>query len=383
MKILIALSSLHSGGAERVACTLADAWSARGDEVIMLATFSERGSCFYRISETVRVIYLADLTPTKKRSLLNRVQRLSAYRWLLKEERPDVIVSFLPGVNVASVLASRGLGIPVIAGECTDPMAWNMPASEMLVYRLAYRHAEMLTVQTQAVADKIPMVFPRLKHLEVVPNPIPAPLQHFARPDLSASKRKRLIAMGRLSEEKQFALLIDVFCSVAAEWPDWDLAIFGEGGLREALERQIAGSRFSGRITLGGATSTPWDEMARSHAFVMTSRIEGFPNALLEAMAIGLPCAVFDCPSGPREITRDGTDALLVPLNDRTALADALRGLMSDDAMREELGSKARASVASRFSLQVVLDQYDRLFCKVGVRMMAAAGREDPMGMHA
>jgi GalNAc-alpha-(1->4)-GalNAc-alpha-(1->3)-diNAcBac-PP-undecaprenol alpha-1,4-N-acetyl-D-galactosaminyltransferase len=384
MKIVIALSSLYSGGAERVACTLADAWASRGDEVIMLATFSEGGHCFYKLSEQVRIVYLADLTRTRKKSLLNRIQRLAAYRHLLAEQRPDVIVSFLPGVNVASIAASRGLGIPVIACERTDPLAWSMSAAAIQLYRLAYRHADMLTVQTQAVAEKIPTIFPRLKRLEVVPNPIPAALQSFTPCVAPVRKRKRLVAMGRLCAEKQFDLLIDVFSAIADAWPEWDLAIFGEGGMHDALARQIAAAGMAHRIVLAGTTDAPWQELANSDVFVMTSRIEGFPNALLEAMALGLPCAVFDCPSGPREITHDGADAMLVPLNDRSALAEALDKLMGSACLREELGRKAQHSVLGRFSLPTVIASWDRLFRDVGaVRAPGMSARKAHEEMHA
>jgi glycosyltransferase involved in cell wall biosynthesis len=379
MKILIALSSLHSGGAERVACTLADAWAARGDEVIMLATFSGGGRCFYKLSNEVRVIYLARLTRSRRKSLLNRIARLRAYRELLSEERPDVIVSFLPGVNAASIMVAYGLGIPVIACERTDPLAWGMSAWASRFYSLLYRRADMLTVQTEAVAEKIPAVFPRLQRLRVIPNPIPAPLQRYSPLRAPSRQRKRLVAMGRLSEEKQFGLLIEVFSSIAADWPQWDLVIFGEGRLGNELEGQIARAGLAGRASLGGTTSAPWYEMASSDVFVMTSNVEGFPNALLEAMALGMPCAVFDCPSGPREISSDGRDALLVPLNDRQALATALVTLMGNECLRAELGLRAKASVLERYSLPVVMERWDGLFREVGaLRQTVGLSRTTP-----
>jgi glycosyltransferase involved in cell wall biosynthesis len=365
MKILIALSSLHSGGAERVACTLADAWTARGDTVILLATFSGRGQCFYQLSENVRVVYLADLAGSRKKSFINQLQRLLAYRRLLQSERPDVIVSFLPGVNVASILASRGLGIPVIACERTDPVAWPMPVWKKQLYAQAYRHADMLTVQTDSVARRVPTIFPVLKNLQVVPNPIPASLQNYQPSRPPQQTRHRIIAMGRLCEEKQFSLLIEVFASLAESWPQWDLVIFGDGPLRGPLEDQLSQTGLRGRIKLAGPTTAPWHEMAQSDVFVMTSRIEGFPNALLEAMALSMPCAVFDCLSGPREITRDGIDALLIPLNDRERLGAALSQLMSDADFRLALGVRARASVVARYSLPAVVEVWDQLFEQV------------------
>lgn len=110
------------------------------------------------------------------------------------------------------------------------------------------------------------------------------------------------------------------------------------------------------------------EELARAGAFVLTSEYEGFPNALLEAMAVGLPCVTFDCPSGPREISMDGQVALLVPLNDEQALGHALEQLMSDAVLRQPLGSQARASVIEHFTLNEVLEQWDLLFEDVGVR---------------
>lgn len=382
MKILIALSSLYSGGAERVACTLAEAWTARGDEVILLATFSGKGSCFYPLPERVSVVYLADRVATRERSVRNRIHRLAAYRALLRQERPDVIVSFLPGVNVASVLASRGLGIPLIACERTDPAAWPMPLWKKRLYGLVYRQADMVTVQTESAAQRMPSVFPGLKSVRVLPNPVPAPVHDYAPNPGSRHApgiRRRLVAMGRLCEEKQFDLLIEVFAELAPRRREWDLVIYGEGPLRERLRAQAEAAGLSGRVVLAGATTAPWPELARSDVFVMTSRVEGFPNALLEAMALGLPCAVFDCRSGPREITRDGADALLVTQNDREGLAAALDHLMTDPVRRLTLGMQARASVLARYSLPAVLEGWDRLFNEVRTTESSRRTRQQEM----
>jgi glycosyltransferase involved in cell wall biosynthesis len=332
--------------------------------VSVVATFSGRGACFYIMSESVRVVYLADRVSSTKKSFANRLQRIAAFRRMLNAERPDVIVSFLPGVNVASVVCSFGLGIPVIACERTDPLVWPRAHYANWLVRLAYRHAAMLTVQTEAVAEKIPSAFPRLKRLQVVPNPIPKELQHYQHARRSGARR-RLVAVGRLAAEKQFDLLITVFSLLASQWAEWDLYIYGEGDLRDQLRRQIDNLNMTGRVVLAGSTTKPWEEMAQSDAFVMTSRIEGFPNALLEAMVLGLPCVVFDCPSGPREITRDGRDGVLVPLNDQEALALALTNVMSSEAFRVALGSRARESTLSRFNLTSVIGSWDRIFNEV------------------
>ena len=116
-----------------------------------------------------------------------------------------------------------------------------------------------------------------------------------------------------------------------------------------------------------GLTAEPWQVMADADAFVMASKHEGFPNSLLEAMSVGLPCAVFDCPSGPREITSNGKYAMLVKLDDQNGLITALEKIMSDESFGVELGNQARASILLRYSLSAVLDRWDQLFREVGV----------------
>jgi glycosyltransferase involved in cell wall biosynthesis len=366
---------MHSGGAERVAATLANAWVARGDEVTLVPTFSGRGSCFYNLSDKVNVVFLADLVRNKKKSLFNRIQRLFALRTIFSQQRPDVVISFLHGVNVATLVSSIGLSIPVIVCERTDPFVDPRSLFWKLAVRFSYPFADRLIVQTEAVRKKTLLAFPRLTQVRVVSNPLPENVQRIER-QLRVGQRRRLIAMGRLSEEKQFSLLISVFLAMASRWREWDLVIYGEGPLQRELEQQIVNTGLSGRVLLAGSTTTPWKELVQSDVFVMTSRFEGFPNALLEAMGLGLPCVVFDCPSGPREMTLDGQDAILVPPNDLTVLEQALETMMLDAGLRLALGNRARRSVLMRYSLARILERWDEIFAEIGARAGSSGGME-------
>lgn len=354
------------GGAERVASTLASAWTTRGDQVTVMPTFSGRGECFYELSPEVRLIYLADLVSSRVRTWANKLTRLRALRRFMSIERPDVIVSFLSNVNVAAVVASFGLGIPVIICERNDPVAASTSRWLQLACRCTYPFANILMVQTQAVAIKYVTSGWSLKRLMVIPNPVSEQLlsiQHYS----NVTTTKRLLGIGRLHEQKQFDVLIRVFASLAQRHANWSLRIVGEGSLRTALQQQITDLGLDARVELAGRSAMIGEELAKADIFALTSKHEGFPNVLLEAMTAGLPCVSFDCPSGPREISMDGKVALLVSLNDEQALELALERLMLDADLRQTLGSQARRSVIERYSLATVLKQWDALFAEVGI----------------
>lgn len=365
-KILLLISDMSAGGAERVASTLVNAWASRGDRVTLMPTFSERRECFYALSPNVCLVYLADLVSRTKRTWINQFARLRALRRFIAAEQPDVIVSFLTNVNVASIIASLGLGIPTVISERNDPMA--MPRSFLfkLICRWAYSLADALVVLTKAVAPQYASFGWALRRIRVIANPISEQMIKVQWQHILKDKRC-LLAIGRLVDQKQFNALIEIFARLARRYEGWTLRIFGEGPMRVALQKQIIELGLQGRVELRGITTAIEHEMMDADIFVMTSKFEGFPNALLEAMAMGLPCAVYDCPSGPREISEDGHVAMLVPLNDERAMELALEQLMSDVSLRESLGCQARESVLKRFTLRNILAQWDSLFREVGI----------------
>ncbi|MDB5758717.1 MAG: putative glycosyltransferase [Burkholderia sp.] len=363
MKILFLVSSLGSGGAERVATTLCNAWAARGDSVTLIPTYSGGGLPFYEMSGRVELVSLADVAGHGPKGMRSYARRLLTLRRLIVRRRPDVIVSFLPNVNVAAILSTAFTGIPLIVCERNDPSARSALDVWEIACKLIYRFADMLTVQTEAVAAKAAKIYPGVERLRVIPNPLP---DGIAGPKKALpGVRRTLLSLGRLADQKQVDKLIAGFAELAARFPEWDLHIYGDGPLRPTLLAQIERSGMQDRVFLRGKTGKPWQVMANADAYAMTSKHEGFPNALLEAMGIGLACVATDCPSGPREITCDGIDALLIPPDRHRELVDALACIMGDEKLREALGQKARESVAARFSLGAVMARWDRLFDEV------------------
>lgn len=356
-RILFLVSSMQGGGAERVAALLCNHWAAQGHHVMLMPTFSGRGECLYPLDERVRLEYLADRVVSRSRSMFNNLYRFIALRRVIAEIRPDVIVSFLPHVNVAAVLSAWRLRVPVVVSERTYPPAIQLGGSR----------ATGVVLQTQQALKWLEQCCPRARG-QVIPNPVVYPLP-FGKPVLEpasvvASTRRVVLAVGRLAEEKGFEQLLTAFGVLAPQYPEWELVILGEGLEREALEQQRERLGLNDRVHLPGRVGNLSDWYARADLYVMSSRFEGFPNTLVEAMAMGCPVIATDCESGPREIIRDGQNGLLVPVEDDNALAQALLNLMGNAQLRLLLSSAALA-VRERFSKQVIIRKWQTLIEEV------------------
>ena len=371
MKILFFVSSLNAGGAERVATTLANAWAKQGNEVVLVPTYLAQRTSFYQVDDDVTLTWLADVPGHAVSRKVPGLGKWVQIRTLIKATQPDVVVSFLTNVNVNVLIASMGMDVPVVVSERTNPV-YSQSAGKLLqlLRRLTYRRARFVVMQTQASVEPFKALVPGVRDVAVVPNPLPPSMpaprmtDDSALPIYQASdcSVKHIVAMGRLVATKQFDVLMDVFGQLASRHPQWCLTIWGDGPLRASLEQQIEKKGLTGRIVLAGRTSDPWQALSRADIFAMTSRVEGFPNVLMEAMALGLPCVALDCPSGPAELTRNGQDARLLPLQQPDALVDALDNLMRDASARRVLGRQAAASVRQRYGLDTILAQWEDVF---------------------
>jgi UDP-N-acetylglucosamine:LPS N-acetylglucosamine transferase len=172
MNIVLVVNSMGSGGAERVASTLANSWAERGDSVTLIVTFSGRGTCFYQISDKVRMVYLADRVARKGRNPTTYMARLIALRRLLRDSEANVIVSLLTEVNVAVIAAAFGLTIPVVACEHNDPSVDGRSMLWRLLARITYPRARVLTFLSERIAAPFRKRMPSRPHLVVIPNPV-------------------------------------------------------------------------------------------------------------------------------------------------------------------------------------------------------------------
>jgi glycosyltransferase involved in cell wall biosynthesis len=298
---------------------------------------------------------------------LVRVRRL---REAIQTSAPDVVISFMDRTNVVALLATARTSTPIIVTERNCPMMHRTGKAWAALRRWLYPRADCVVVQSRdslgyfssAVRDRA----------RVIPNPVFPPARE-AYVVAEPGRSRRLIAMGRLDDQKGFDLLIRAFSRIAGAHPDWFLEIWGEGARRPKLEHLATSLGLSDRIRLPGITQQPGARMAEADLFVLSSRYEGFPNVLCEAMASGLAPVAFDCPTGPRDIIRNGVDGVLVPPADVAALALAMSRLMSDEIGRRRLAARA-PDVAERFGIERIMGLWDDV---IGAVASDVAGRDE------
>ena len=355
-RLTLVISSLLGGGAERVLTILANGWVNRGTPVT-LVTLDDRAP-FYALDFRVarQPLAVAGISANSLAAIWNNLRRVRVLRLAIRASRPDAVVSFGDVTNVLTLLATRGLGIPVVVSERSDPALCPIGYVFGILRRRLYPRADAVVVQSEEARRFFSAAIQA--RTDVIPNPVlPAGALRNQNAEGDHS-RKTVIALGRLSKEKGFDLLIDAFARIAPQRPEWSLQIWGEGPDRPLLERMVEEKGLTGRIRLPGETRSPQEKLLRADLFALSSRFEGFPNALCEAMACGLPVLSVDCPSGPRQIVRDGVDGILVSPEDPNALAHGMRRLMDDAELRRRLASRA-PEVAERFGLDRVLGLWE------------------------
>jgi len=349
-RLTLVVPSLALGGAERVVARMANHWAARGDAVTVI-TLSAPVTDTYPLDPPVTRVAL-DLMRDSRGSIgafFNNWVRVRRLREAIRQSQPDTVISFTDRMNVVMLLACRSLSADTVVSERIDPSQQPLGRMWSWLRRRVYPRARALVVQTESVRQQMePLMCGRT--IYVISNAVDAPTGDWPARELRQSTGSlQLAAMGRLAPQKGFDLLIDAFARAAEDKPNWSLSILGEGPERRRLDEQIHERGLEGRVRLCGWVSDPTAVLRNCDAFVLSSRFEGFPNALLEAMALGLPSIALDCPSGPAEIIRNEVDGLLVPTGDVSALTAAIRRLLSDDQLRVRLGAEA-VRVVDRFS---------------------------------
>jgi GalNAc-alpha-(1->4)-GalNAc-alpha-(1->3)-diNAcBac-PP-undecaprenol alpha-1,4-N-acetyl-D-galactosaminyltransferase len=359
MRITLITSSLRAGGAERVLSLMGNYWAAQGWAVTLLTLNHAHERPFYELHPALSHTALGIAAPSSDplRALANNTRRLGVLRTAIHNSQPEAVISFMDRPNTLTLLAMVGTRLPILISERNDPHQRKLSTSWAMLRQLSYRRANRLIVQTRGALTYFPH---RLQQrATIIPNPVLLP-PGAEYPPPTRGAGKMLLAMGRLHEQKGFDQLLAAFARIAPHHPQWSLTIWGEGELRPQLEAQVMQWGLSERVRLPGTTKRPGQAMRQADLFVLSSRYEGFPNVLGEAMACGLPVVSFDCPSGPNELIREGIDGALVPPGDTVALARTLDRLMTSEGTRQRMAERA-PEVLERFAITKVMHTWETL----------------------
>lgn len=352
-----------AGGVERMSTLIMNEMVLRGFRVGLVTWDPVDAEPHYPLDSSVEWAKLDLGAPEVRAGWGLRLQRQVALRRIAKRFRPDVSIGFQVGTFLAARTAMLGMGVPMIAAERNSPDLFDFVAGGEGQRRradLALMMADCVTVQLDSYRDKYP---PKVRErIVTIPNPV-MPLEHPACPNDAVEPPRRILNVGRLSYQKNQALLIRAFARIATTYPDWVLTLVGEGEKRGEIERVIAEYGLADRVQLIGAVADV-DAWYRQSAFLaFPSLWEGFPNALVEAFRQGLPAVGLERTAGVNELLRHKQTGLLAS-NDEAGLAAAMQAMIDNVEFRRTSGRMARDSVLC-YAPESIFNQWADLFTKL------------------
>ena len=354
-KIVMYIDSMCKGGAQRVLLNLAKYFLSEGVDIVLVNDYLFGADKEYEVPDHIKRICLQSSFDGKK--LVKNIQRVCGLRSIIKNEHPDIVLSFLGHPNIRMLISSVGLKCKKIVSVRNDPRKeYGVSKIKRVVTRLLFCLADGCVFQTREASAYFSENI--REKSRIIPNPVSSefynisPVQH----------PHNIVGVGRLENQKNHLLLIKAFSLIADEFPDVNLIIYGEGSLRKMLETEISLLKLEDRISLPGEISNVANELAKAKVFVLSSDYEGLPNALLEAMAVGLPCISTDCPcGGPKEIIETGLDGVLIECGNIEEMAYAIKELLENEGKRCCLGKNAKLK-ASLFRQENVYSLWREYF---------------------
>lgn len=354
-KIAFHLNCLEQGGAERVVSNLANRFAKEGYQVIIATEWY--GENEFQVDSKVKRIHVGLRDGDEKKNHLTRfLLRVKYLKNFIKEEKPDILIPFARKALYRGLMAAYFIKIPVLISIRTDPAGHYEEWSDKIQIPLLFPRADGCVFQTEGARD---FFAPRLqKNSRIILNPINPKYIGVPEPP---KRSKTVVQSGRLVDFKNQPMLIRAFVEVHKKHPDYDLKIYGGDsfdGTKEILEELIVQNKAQDYIHLMGASDSLEKELVDAALFAFTSDWEGLPNALMEAMALGLPIVATDCPcGGPKTIMTDKVDGLLIPIKNQKALEDGINYLIENPEIAESYGRKAR-EIAGRANTDAVFGQW-------------------------
>ena len=347
MRIMFITPQRNCGGAERIMTMFAGLLASRGHKVFFVQyAFSDDD---YAITSDVEVIGLPNYNIREK-----AITAIPHHAWqlrkIIKKRKPDVLIPFLAYTQIEAFLALPFTGSKLITAIRNNPAQSPVRRSERWIRNIIAAMSSAVFAQTETQKQYFPE-FIRRKTF-VVPNPIS---DDFINKQWCLHSGHRVVTFGRLNQQKNHAMLIAAIHEVNKVFPDVTLHIFGDGPERSDLQRKIDSLQMNDYAVLEGRTANVIDEYLKANVAVLPSNFEGFPNALMEGMAIGVPSISTDCPTGPAELIDDGINGLLVPMGDYKKMAAAIVRIFSFDSLADEIGKNGKKTIVHRFSQETIV----------------------------
>lgn len=360
-KIMFHLNSLGKGGAERVVSLLANEFVKNGVEVVIATEWYSEEE--YDLEPQVKRIH-AGLSEAEERAsrIAKQWFRVKNLRKVLLQEKPDVLISFCVKANYRAMMASTGTRIPVIVSVRNDPKIDYVGKANSLMNKLFLNRATGCVFQTEEAREFFDEVLQ--KKSIIICNPVN---EKYLKAEQKTAAKK-IVCVGRLVAQKNQMLLVNAFEIILEKYPEYHLYLYGDGSddeCKDELIRYVAANELKGNIHFMGLSSTLESDMADAAMFVLPSNYEGMPNALMEAMALGLPVISTDCPcGGSRYWIESGVTGQLVPVKDVDAMAKAIEFYIQNSEKADEMGTNARARLQEA-TMDKVFEQWNSYISKV------------------
>ena len=355
MKITLFIGGLSGGGAERVACNLVNYLKLNGHEIEIL-TMSDDEPTYPLSSDIKRHVLLR--TNERKSFIQNSVLRLFRFLKYLYSSTPDVYLVMLPATTIL-LLLMRGISkSKVIASERSLPSVYDKRV-QFILKKLSHR-ADGWVFQTEEQANWYNKA--GLRDYKVIPNAINP---DFIKPIYQGERRKDIVTVGSLTPPKNHELLITAFSKITEDFPLYRLVIYGKGSKLDSLKQLAQDLNVIDKVEFAGYSKNVNEVIRDASVFVLSSDYEGIPNALMEAMALGLPCISTDCDGGGARLLIDNEqNGLLVPKGDVNSLSNALKRLLSDNEFAESLGQNAY-QIGERFAPEKIYSSWEEYLNRI------------------
>ncbi len=362
-RLTLVIYKMSGGGAQRVLSIIANYFAEKG-WAITLMTFDDGSQpSFYKLHPSIKCQTLSIMRNQQGllKTLCMHLMRPFILRRAIRKSKPDVVIAFIDLSNILTLVSTYGLRIPVIISERVNPAYHSIGIFWSALRFWVYRWATILVVQTKDAMLWFSPSIQKISH--IISNPIiSVPIAD--KKDKSKEENKVIMAMGRLVKQKGFDLLLKAFSRIEDQFPNWQLHIWGEGEEKGNLLKIREELGLKERVDFKGMVQDTNKTMQQADIFALSSRYEGFPNVLGEAMACGLPVISFNCPSGPSEMIIDEKNGLLISSIEEESLAKGLHRLMENELWANQLGNEAQ-KITETYSLEKIMGQWEKLILEI------------------